>query len=133
MKDRLIELIQQSVRGCARNWAEIIADYLLANGVIVPPCKVGDTVYIITTKQPCYACNYCTDFCHKSCHIKDKEKYVVKRARVCSIELGSINEIHIEIEETKIARAYKYTCWFEDFGKIVFLTRKAAEQALKGR
>lgn len=22
-----------------------LADYLLANGVIVPPCKVGDTVY----------------------------------------------------------------------------------------
>ncbi len=24
-----------------------MADYLLANGVIVPPCKVGDTVYEI--------------------------------------------------------------------------------------
>lgn len=24
--------------------AEFAADYLLANGVIVPPCKVGDTV-----------------------------------------------------------------------------------------
>lgn len=23
-----------------------LADYLLANGVIVPPCKVGDTVYL---------------------------------------------------------------------------------------
>lgn len=47
MKDRLIELIQQSVKGCARNWVEIIADYLLANGVIVLPCKVGDIVYCI--------------------------------------------------------------------------------------
>ena len=27
--------------------AEEIADYLLANGVIVPPCKVGDMVYRI--------------------------------------------------------------------------------------
>lgn len=25
----------------------IIADHLLANGIIVPPCKVGDTVYYI--------------------------------------------------------------------------------------
>lgn len=24
-----------------------LADYLLKNGVIVPPCKVGDTVYIL--------------------------------------------------------------------------------------
>ena len=28
-----------------------IADYLLANGVIVPPCKVGDTVYRIYTRS----------------------------------------------------------------------------------
>jgi len=38
MRERLIELIQKSVNGCARNWAETIADYLLENGVIVTPC-----------------------------------------------------------------------------------------------
>jgi hypothetical protein len=27
--------------------SEALADYLLANGVIVPPCKVGDTVYMV--------------------------------------------------------------------------------------
>ena len=27
-----------------------IADYLLANGVIVPPCKIGDTVYKVIPK-----------------------------------------------------------------------------------
>ena len=48
MRDRLIELFD--------NWGleqhipfhterAMLADYLLANGVIVPPCKVGDTVY----------------------------------------------------------------------------------------
>lgn len=46
MREKLIELIQKSVR-CARNWAEVIADHLLANGVIVPPCKVGDDIYYI--------------------------------------------------------------------------------------
>ena len=44
-KERLIELIMDSVGGCARNWAEVTADHLLKNGIIVPPCKVGDTVY----------------------------------------------------------------------------------------
>ena len=44
-KERLIELIMDSVGGCARNWAEVIADHLLKNGIIVPPCKVGDVVY----------------------------------------------------------------------------------------
>ena len=47
MRDRLIELIQTSVGGCARHWAEVIADHLFAEGVIVPPCKVGDMVYCI--------------------------------------------------------------------------------------
>ena len=101
--------------------------------VIVPPCKVGDTVYIITTKHPCYACNFCTDFCHKDCLIDDRDKRVAKRARVCSIELGAINKICAEVEKTKIATAYKYTCWFEDFGKTVFLTREEAEKALAER
>ena len=58
-RDRLIELIQDAVNGCARHWAEIIADHLLANGVIVPPCKVGDRVYYIAFgkvyKSKCHA------------------------------------------------------------------------------
>lgn len=44
-RERLIELIQNAVNGCARYWAEIIADHLLSNGVIVPPVKIGQTVY----------------------------------------------------------------------------------------
>lgn len=51
MRDRLIELLEK----CGKSqmpmvaglelWADDIADYLLENGVIVPPCKVGDTLY----------------------------------------------------------------------------------------
>lgn len=53
MRDRLIELLED----CGRSqmpmvaglelWADAIADYLLENGVIVPPCRVGDTVYVM--------------------------------------------------------------------------------------
>lgn len=41
-RERLVELI-----GDCKWWGSIdeMVDYLLANGVIVPPCKVGDTVY----------------------------------------------------------------------------------------
>lgn len=46
MRDRLIDLIESS-RYWGSSTSEEIADYILANGVIVPPCKVGDTVYII--------------------------------------------------------------------------------------
>ena len=35
MKEKLVEIIQDSVGGCARHWAEVIADGLIANGVTV--------------------------------------------------------------------------------------------------
>ena len=47
MRDKLSELIQSAVGGCAKYWADVIADKLIAEGVIVPPCKVGQTVYCI--------------------------------------------------------------------------------------
>lgn len=47
MKERLSNMIQSAVGGCAKNWADIIASHLLTEGVIVPPCKVGQTVYCI--------------------------------------------------------------------------------------
>lgn len=40
-RDRLIKLITKEV---ARPKADALANHLLANGVIVPPCKVGDYV-----------------------------------------------------------------------------------------
>ena len=48
-RDRLIELISkvQYMGGLESK----LADYLLEHGVIVPPCKVGDTVYEITTSE----------------------------------------------------------------------------------
>ena len=45
-RERLIELLLEW--GNKENdgvRAKSIADYLLANGVIVPPCKVGDKIY----------------------------------------------------------------------------------------
>ena len=56
MRDRLIKLIDGFVFGTQivinnlewnSNTVKDLSDYLLANGVIVPPCKVGDTVYIL--------------------------------------------------------------------------------------
>ena len=36
-REKLIEIIQNSVGGCARNWAEVIADGLIENGIIATP------------------------------------------------------------------------------------------------
>ena len=62
MRDRLIELLKHEF---GTNVAEITADWLLANGVILLPCKVGDMVYILSEKckfsgdknEPWNSCN----------------------------------------------------------------------------
>lgn len=54
MRDRLIELLNEATFGVNKHTLadhlkketiERVADHLLANGVIVPPVKVGQTVY----------------------------------------------------------------------------------------
>lgn len=35
----------------SRSEIELLADYLIENGVVIPPCKVGDTVYYIAGKK----------------------------------------------------------------------------------
>ena len=44
-RERLVAIIKQSV---VPYFAEEIAEYLLENGVIVPPVKIGQTVYGIS-------------------------------------------------------------------------------------
>lgn len=45
-REKLIELLHEAeIWGNDDVYAE--ADFLLANGVIVPPCKVGDKVYVV--------------------------------------------------------------------------------------
>lgn len=67
MRERLIELMNQAETRCANTercvdceyngvdgcMAYNIVDHLLAEGVIVPPCKVGDTVYSIDIVLGC--------------------------------------------------------------------------------
>lgn len=103
MRERLIELIQDSVFGCARHWAEIIADNLLANGVIVPPCKVGDMVYCIYEDN--IGEQYFADKFVTGIFLNDLGLYVR-----CGFHYYAV----------------------DDFGKTVFLTREEAEKALKG-
>ena len=55
MKDRLIELLEDTLHewecDVQTKTLSQIADHLLSNGVIVPPCKVGDTVYQIDAER----------------------------------------------------------------------------------
>ena len=109
-RERLIELLNKSCeeRGWLMNGAGTIADYLLANGVIVPPCKVGDTMYEICERR----------------RSGKWQKAIVERV-VHGIEIG--------IDKILTARCGTTTyVYLSRLGETVFLTREEAEKALKG-
>ena len=155
MRDRLIELLDACGRcdkhteekgcvGCEYEYfedkcenylRERMADDLLANGVIVPPCKVGGDVYLLGPEVPCYACKEISAKCQANCDDCYKnQKWAIKEATVCGTSMeDNIKRVYMEVKETELTEAYRYTAWFEDFGKTVFLSREDAEKALKER
>ena len=127
-RDRLIELKRQAV-----NYAQEKADergglvciddevdYLLANGVIVPPCKVGNMVYVI---EPCSCfCGYRT---FEECHHR-------RTNATKWIEAVMVANKHHNRCMKLFERPYKPEYYFK-FGKTVFLTKEEAEKVLKER
>ena len=123
MKDRLIELLskcfeeQYDKRRIIST--KFTADFLIENGVIVPPCKVGDIVYHINTFSP--------------------RNPIIKECEVDALHITSgknkrghkkpsyvlVRDIMMQSLSTRI--------YFEEFGKTLFLTKQSAEQALKER
>ena len=85
--------------------AECIVDYLLANGVIVPPCKVGDKVYL-----PCL-----NDW-------GDIENYTITE-----IVIDKDGFCFVVDDEDREAHS------IEILGKEVFLTKQEAERELEKR
>lgn len=127
MRDRLIEAIRNS--HCVDTWdyhtddfkepnpIEQLADYLLENGVIVPPCKVGDTVYsfcdVFGAILPYVVQNFGVGFLGK-----DRPNYWFWEATSHATETDELlDEIDFDTE---------------DIGKTVFLTKEEAEAKLKG-
>lgn len=115
-KERLVDLFRSSpgvfVDGAEMEYA--VADYLLQNGVIVPPCKVGDTVYKIgytpCTKYGDYPYSSLCDGCMTPC---DSHRTIV--TYVAPTNAWIVSEFIDNVE-----RHY-------------FTTREEAEQALKER
>ena len=88
--------------------AEALADYLLENGVIVPPCKVGDTVYYLEGSR-------ILEGTVKSFSAIMKDNYFV---------------VYVETKYSLLG-IERFGYWM--FGKRIFLTREEAEKALKER
>lgn len=92
-----------------QNLAESIVKRAIKNGVIVPPCKVGDVVYRLNVD--------CTQLCDFDC---DDDCYHCKYrvANIYDVLLDGLRKVLTAME------------WW---GKYYFPTREAAEQALKER
>ena len=113
-RDRLKEIVKDSLmrhidKTCLL--AENITNDLLANGVIVPPCKVGAYIFGV--------------FDNDDEHIK--EIYCGK------VLCFSLDECNLLWARMKYACGLTYWHKIDDFGKTVFLTKDEAEQALKER
>ena len=113
-RDRLVELLEDTLH----EWecdvqAETltqIAEHLIANGVIVPPCKVGDMVYMVTHNGN------------------------IRNLTILEID------IELEEKENKMTclGVYEFEgkpCYLQvesfKFSKTVFLTKEEAEERLK--
>lgn len=122
MKERLIELIKKYMDGY-KGYAEEFADYLLANGVIVPPCKVGDTVYAI---KGCFYLPHAT-------RIKSDEIITCEIIAIKETKKGKFLLLKPLIEEAFNMRSANDWFSFLAIGKTVFLTKEEAEAKLKER
>ena len=118
MRERLTDLIKQGDKKFADKYEGkigelmshidevfgFVADYLIANGVVVPPCKVGDKVYRISASSGA------------------RIKYI-QETKVSRIAIDN-EGIWIFCTCNPIAKTV--------FGKTVFLSREDAEKALRG-
>lgn len=123
MRDRLIELISKAreeclsmscfqceyqgkrvPKGCV---SRLIADHLLADGVIAPPCKVGDEVWFIN----------CLD-------------EIVYIGKIHDVRYNGQSCIYRIVRNIENGGVFAFSDY--EIGKSVFLDRKEAEQVLKG-
>jgi hypothetical protein len=124
-RERLYELIvdadneffRETPYGTAQERIEKTVEHLLANGVLLLPCKVGDTVYAYSedffTILPYFVENVNVGY------IDESRNYIVYEANCHADETDELlDEIDFD---------------FDDFGKTVFLTREEAEAELKKR
>lgn len=110
MRDRLIEMLGDYL------YSEQIADHLLKNGVIVPPCKVGDKVYSLietTCENTDGVYTVCEFYDEGMCACKTKCPHIYRIAE-CLVDNGNL------------------LIFTAKWGTSVFLTKEEAEQALKG-
>lgn len=128
-----------------------IADHLLAEGIIVPPCAIGDTVYHITTCEGFYheldgslydslggvgdaTGYYCPCELRDNCPFDNEEDFDCDNLKTKqAVFEDTVKGFFVEEYETYVFLEYSGNVRLSDFGKTVFLTREEAEKALAER
>lgn len=126
-RERLIELLKnvpqipwmKGGRAIGRTYQtyQHIADHLLANGVIVPPCKVGDGCYPLNASETELTCE------EKISRITISEKNII----IGYYEHWDYSNRCRKTDNWRLPLRTRI------LGKGVFLTREQAEKALKER
>lgn len=111
-REKLIKLLRESKASFENALPEEIADYIIENGVIVSPCKMGDTIYEVIGShyiKSVVCAIHISDGSRNRCNHKS-ESYIVARNK-----------------NTNYVKHYN----INKFGKTVFLTREEAEKCIK--
>ena len=117
MREKLIGLLNDMPFGHSTyeeeaRHMEDLGDYLIANGVIVLPCKPGDSVYVIR-ECSCYNAPNCRE------HTKKCSTKVYLGTRLRTYHCGYVSEAKFKLNQ------------LEDVGETVFMTREEAEAKLR--
>ena len=132
-RKRLVELISEC---CAKNLNMvqllefeklILADHLLDNGIVVPPVKVGQTVYVMnkTWRQAYLWVNYDNTFIKTTHYIVADVVAIIKTRKQTLVKLGTYNHATF----TREYERYPISA----IGKTVFTSREDAVKALEGK
>lgn len=107
MKEKLIELLNTMIdENKDKNIStEIMADYLIENGVIVPPCKVGDTVWLAFSWF-------------------DSE---VVKGKISMLQQKADGSWKIRVSDSVGVKDFPIT----EIGNVIFFTKEEAENKLK--
>ena len=138
-RERLIDLIREAKKHTKNANSDlernmIFADYLLEHGVVMLPCKVGDTVWLLDEKcmysgdknKPWDCCEqYWDNVYHKGmlgCKGNDDEGNIIYCEKKEMEWYAKQIEYSLELYKPHIV-----------LGKNLFLSREEAERALKER
>lgn len=127
-------LYENDEDGCIDKLIADTADHLIANGVIVPPCKVGDTVWLLQKR-----CKYAGDENKPWDSCRQYWDNVFKKGMWgCAGKDDAGNTFPCEKKELvwyAKEMEYSFALYSQNIvqGENLFLTREEAEQALKER